>query len=79
MIAREDRTVFLCAQINRMKKLLNISPKQNNVVITKITRSNQLLTNFLIFHVVEQMFIVHIQPSIIVSLTVTILKNSHPL
>ena len=78
MIAPEDRTVFLCAKINRMKKLLNISPKENNVVITKITTSNQLLTNLLILHVVEQMFMVHIQPSIIVSLTETILKNSQP-
>ena len=39
------------------------------MVITTITEPDQLLGNFLILHVLAQIFVVHNQPNIIVSLT----------
>ena len=45
------------------------------MVITTITKPDQLLRNVLIFQVLAQIFMVHSQPSIIVPLTGTILKT----
>ena len=43
-------------------------------MLTTTTTPDQLLRNFLIFHVLAQVFMVHSQPTIYVSLTGTILQ-----
>ena len=65
-------------QIEQNKKIANFFSKLVNVVITTITKPDQLLRNFLILHVLAQISMLNNQPNIIVSLTGIILKNNSP-
>ena len=58
------------------KNAKSFSKLKNTVVITTITKPDQLPGNFLTPHVLAQTSMVHNQPNIIVSLTRTILKNN---
>ena len=58
------------------KNAKSFSKLKNTVVITTITKPDQLPGNFLTPHVLTQTSMVHNQPNIIVSLTRTILKNN---
>ena len=65
-------------QTEQNKKIANFFSKLVNVVITTITKPDQLLGNFLILHVLAQISMLNNQPNIIVSLTGIILKNNSP-